>query len=89
MMSQGKEYKESDLGLDNNSEKDIRKIYIKNYGNLTLELIGSNEIGVEAWSEKRNEELFIPWTSIIFISKIKEEATSFIEKAIQNEQRED
>ena len=50
--------------------KDIRKIYIKNYGNLSLEIQGTNEIGVSAYSEKRKEELFIPWESIIMISKI-------------------
>jgi hypothetical protein len=55
------------------TEKDIRKIYIKNYGNLSLEIQGTNDIGVSAYSEKRKEELFIPWTSIIMISKIEEE----------------
>ena len=54
-------------------EKDIRKIYIKNYGNLTLEIQGTNDIGVSAYSEKRLEELFIPWTSIIMISKVEDE----------------
>ena len=50
--------------------KDIQKVYIKNYGNLTLEIKGSNDIGMAAYSEKRNEELFIPWTSIIMVSKV-------------------
>ena len=68
------------------TKPDIQKIYIKNYGNLALELRGTNEIGVSAWSEKRKEELFIPWTSIIMISKVEGEAESFIEKAKRNEQ---
>jgi len=71
------------------TKPDIQKIYIKNYGNLALELKGTNDIGVVAYSEKRNEELFIPWTSIIMISKIEEEATGTVEKEIQNEQRND
>ena len=48
----------------------IQKIYIKNYGNLSLDIQGTNDIGVSAYSEKRSESLFIPWTSIIMISKI-------------------
>ena len=48
----------------------IQKIYIKNYGNLSLDIQGTNDIGVSAYSEKRKENLFIPWTSIIMISKI-------------------
>ena len=52
--------------------KEFKKVYIKNYGNLTLEMRGSNDIGLMAYSEKRKEEMFIPWTSIIFVSKIEE-----------------
>lgn len=52
---------------------DIQKVYIKDYGNLTLEIRGSNEIGMMAYSEKRKEHLFIPWTSIIFVSKVEGE----------------
>jgi hypothetical protein len=51
----------------------IQKIYIKNYGNLALDIQGTNDIGVQAYSEKRKEELFIPWTSIIMISKVEED----------------
>jgi len=51
----------------------IQKIYIKNYGNLSLDIRGTNEIGVQAYSEKRREELFIPWSSIIMISKVEED----------------
>lgn len=53
-------------------EKDIQKVYIKDYGNLVLEIVGSNDIGLMAHSAKRSEDMFIPWTSIIFISKIKD-----------------
>ncbi len=52
------------------TEKDIQKIYIKNFGNLVLEILGSNEIGIQARSTKKKETLFIPWTSIIFCSKL-------------------
>lgn len=52
---------------------DIQKVYIKDYGNLTLEIKGSNETGVIAYSHKREEQLFIPWTSIIFLSKVEGE----------------
>ena len=48
---------------------DLRKVYIKNYGNLILNIIGTNDIGLSAQSQKRNEELFIPWTSIIMVTK--------------------
>ncbi len=54
-------------------EKDIQKVYIKNYGNLVLEIVGSNDIGMLCRSEKRKENLFIPWTSIIMCSKIDDE----------------
>ena len=64
------EHEEVSVKTETN-EKDIQKIYIKNYGNLLLELVGTNEIGVSAYSEKREEHLFIPWTSIIMISKIE------------------
>ena len=64
---------------------DIRKIYIKNYGNLALEMVGTNDIGVSAYSEKRKEELFIPWTSIIMISKIEGEPTNIVTKASHDE----
>ena len=47
---------------------DIQKVYIKNYGNLTLEVRGTNDIGMQAYSAKRDEILFIPWTSIIMVS---------------------
>lgn len=50
--------------------KNVQKIYIKDYGNLVLEIKKMNEIGIAAFSEKRNEDMFIPWTSIIFISRI-------------------
>ncbi len=50
-------------------ENEIRKVYIRNYGNLTLELLGTNDIGLTAYSSREDEELFIPWTSIIFIGK--------------------
>lgn len=56
--------------------KDIQKVYIKNYGNLALEIKGTNDIGLSAYSEKRNEELFIPWASIIMISKVIDEPGS-------------
>ena len=49
---------------------DLQKIYIKNYGNLLLDIIGTNEIGISARSAKRKENLFIPWTSIIMVTKI-------------------
>ena len=58
---------EAELDVEN---KNIQKIYIKNYGNLVLEIIGSNEIGLSARSEKRKETMFIPWGSIIFCSKL-------------------
>ena len=54
-------------------EPDIQKVYIKNYGNLMLEIIGTNDIGLSARSEKRKEDLFIPWTSIIMCSKVEGE----------------
>ncbi len=77
------------IGQEETKVPDIQKIYIKNYGNLALEIKGTNEIGVAAYSEKRKEDLFIPWTSIIMISKIEEEATGMVEKAIQDEQTND
>ena len=55
------------------AEKDIQKIYIKNYGNLVLEILGTNDVGVAAFSAKRNETLFIPWNSVIMISKVDNE----------------
>ena len=70
-------------------DKDIRKIYIKNYGNLALEMVGTNEIGVSAYSEKRKEELFIPWTSIIMISKIEGEPMDIVTKARHDEHTKD
>ena len=51
-------------------ESDLRKIYIRSYGNLLLDVTGTNEIGLSARSEKHKEDLFIPWTSIIMVSKI-------------------
>ena len=56
--------------------KDIQKVYIKNYGNLLLEILGTNEIGIMAHSTRNEEELFIPWTSVIFVSKTKDEDES-------------
>jgi len=52
---------------------DIQKVYIKNYGNLSLDILGTNDIGIVAYSEKRKENLFIPWVSIIMISKVEDE----------------
>ena len=54
--------------------KDIQKVYIKNYGNLLLEILGTNEIGIMAHSTRSEEELFIPWTSVIFVSKTKDKS---------------
>ena len=51
---------------------DIRKVYIKNYGNLMLDILNTSAIGINAYSTKQNEDLFIPWTSIIFISLVQE-----------------
>ena len=67
---------EEKIEVETNKEEvkpDIQKIYIKNYGNLSLEIIGTNDIGVSAFSEKRKEHLFIPWNSIIMISKVDDE----------------
>ncbi len=55
------------------SGPDIQKVYIKDYGNLVLEIKGSSEIGLLAYSKKRNETLFIPWCSIIMVSKLEKE----------------
>jgi len=52
--------------------KDIRKVYIKNYGNLMLDILNTSPIGINAYSTKQNEVLFIPWTSIIMISLVQE-----------------
>jgi hypothetical protein len=60
-------------GEEKQHVQNIQKIYIKNYGNLSLDIKGTNEIGVAAYSEKRKEELFIPWSSIIMISKVEED----------------
>ena len=70
---------EEEIEVETNEEEiqpDIQKIYIKNYGNLSLEMLGTNEIGVSAYSEKRKETLFIPWNSIIMISKVEDESGS-------------
>ena len=53
-------------------EPEIKKVFIRDYGNIVLEIIGSNEIGVQAYSDKRDEEMFIPWTSIMFLSSLTE-----------------
>lgn len=53
------------------TEKDIQKVFIRNYGNLTIEIVGTNEIGLKGYSERRKENLFIPWSSIIMCSKIE------------------
>ena len=58
-------------------EIEIQKVFIANYGNLTLEIHGTNEIGVIAYSGKRKEDLFIPWTSIIFMSKTDEDVANY------------
>ena len=57
-----------EVKAETTAEKNMKKVYIKNYGNLTLEIKGTNDIGMEAYSEKRDEVLFIPWTSIIMVS---------------------
>jgi len=54
-------------------QKDIRKVFIRDYGNLTLEIIKITDIMITAWSEKRKETLYIPLTSIIMMSKIRDE----------------
>lgn len=61
--------------VDDTVEPDIQKIYVKDFGNLVLEVKGSNEIGLLARSEKRKEDLFIPWTSIMMCSKLDEGET--------------
>jgi len=63
---------EDEVVEDNKEDKEIeiQKVYIKNFGNLVLEILGSSDIGLHARSTKRKETLFIPWTSIIFCSKL-------------------
>ncbi len=74
-MSEEVEEKQEEIkGPEGVPVPNIQKIYIKNYGNLSLDIQGTNEIGVSAYSEKRKENLFIPWTSIIMISKVEDES---------------
>ena len=76
-MEKVEETKEEKLATgEEKAVKDIQKVYIKNYGNLALEIVGTNEIGLSAHSKKRNEDLFIPWSSIIMISKVIDEPGS-------------
>jgi len=55
---------------NNNTEQEkiVRKVFIRDYGNLTLEILENTELGITAYSKKRDEVLFIPWTSIIMTS---------------------
>ncbi len=64
-------YEEVQEEMSEKKEPDIQKVYIKNYGNLLLEIIGQNDIGLSTKSTRNDERLFIPWTSIIMVSKMK------------------
>jgi len=70
-------------------QEDIRKVYIKNYGNLMLDIVSTNEIGISAISTRSEETLFIPWTSIIMVSKTEEQLKNFTKKVKQDEQGSD
>jgi len=45
----------------------LSKIFIRGYGNLVLEIIKVDLIGVKAMSQRDGKSLYIPWSSIIMI----------------------
>jgi len=50
-------------------KQNLQKVFILNYGNLILDIVNQNDIGIWAESTKQDELLFIPYTSIIMISE--------------------